>query len=163
MKWLTRTDIMLRQEEVRRINNDIRNNPMSLRYASVKPLNTCKLAVSLNGLALEFVPNGMRNLEICEIAVGNDPSALSFVPEELLPHFEGLHSSLDTYEDTCCFCNEVKELVDGEHCSECLAYFERASQPQVIAICTCTCGTTVNIHEDFIGYCTKCDRPISII
>ena len=161
MKWLTRTDIRLRQEEVIRINNNIRNNPMSLRYARVKPLNTCKLAVGLNGLALEFVPNGMRNLEICEIAVGNNPSALAFVPEELLPHFEGVHSTLDTYEDTCCFCNEAKELVDGEHCSECLAYFDSVNQLKVIE--TCTCGTTVNIHEDSIGYCTKCDSPISII
>jgi hypothetical protein len=43
----------------------------------------CEIAVSQNGLALEWVPEELRTPDLCEIAVSQDGDALWHVPKEL--------------------------------------------------------------------------------
>jgi len=72
-----------RYEEICKIA--VSNNGVAIEYVpeELRTLEICKLAVSDMGIAIEDVPEEMRTLEICKIAVSNYRFAIQYVPDHL--------------------------------------------------------------------------------
>ena len=72
-----------RYEELCRIA--VSKNGYALQYVpeNLRTEEICKIAVSKNWYALKFVPENLRTKELCKLAVSNNGEALEFVPDNL--------------------------------------------------------------------------------
>ena len=78
LKYFSRSDI----NELSKLA--VLQNGLALKFVpnKLRDLNLCITAVKQNGLSLEFVPKNLVTLELCHSAVANKGSSLEFVPKK---------------------------------------------------------------------------------
>jgi hypothetical protein len=66
-------------------NIAVKLDGMALEYVpdELKTVILCKIAMTKTGMALQYVPDELKTPELCEIAVKNNGMALQYVPNEL--------------------------------------------------------------------------------
>ena len=84
LKYIPKYNIMTDKQYYELYKEVVTQDGLALKFVpeNNKTLDICEKAVTQNGKALEFVPNEKKTFDICEIAVTKNGLALEFVPDE---------------------------------------------------------------------------------
>ena len=84
LKYIPKYNIMTDKQYYELYKEVVTQDGLALKFVpeNNKTLDICEKAVTQNGKALEFVPNEKKTFDICEIAVTKNGLALEFVPNE---------------------------------------------------------------------------------
>ena len=84
LKYIPKYNIMTDEQYYELYKEVVTQDGLALKFVpeNNKTLDICEKAVTQNGKALEFVPNEKKTFDICEIAVTKNGLALEFVPNE---------------------------------------------------------------------------------